>query len=230
MYCVQCGIKLADSERKCPLCNTVVFHPDLEQSDAQPLYPRDKMPVRTSGAKALGGAGIILYCIPLAICFFSDIQANGTVDWFGYVAGALAVLYILFAFPLWFKKPNPVIFAPCGVAATILYLLYINFKTNGHWFLSFALPISGAFGLVVCTVITLLYYLRRGRLYIFGGATMVLGGVLLLTEYLLSVTFHLCFIGWSMYPLAVLILLGGLMIYLAIDRAARETIERKLFF
>ena len=58
---------------------------------------------------------------------------------------------------------------------------------------------------------------------------MALGGTMLLIEYLLDITFGRAFVGWSIYPLAVLILLGGLLIYLAIDRSAREVMERKLF-
>ena len=27
MYCVKCGVELADSQRVCPLCGTRVFHP-----------------------------------------------------------------------------------------------------------------------------------------------------------------------------------------------------------
>ena len=29
MYCIKCGVELADSEKVCPLCGTRVFHPDL---------------------------------------------------------------------------------------------------------------------------------------------------------------------------------------------------------
>lgn len=230
MYCVKCGVKLSDTESKCPLCETTVYHPEIKRPAARPLYPENRMPARKSPAKALGGAGLILYLIPLAVCLFSDLQSNGTLDWFGYVAGALAVAYITFALPLWFKKPNPVIFAPCSLAAIIVYLLYINMKTGGNWFWGFALPVAVGLGLILCAVITLMRYLRRGWLYIIGGAYMALGGMLLLIEYRLSATFSVAFIGWSVYPLLVLVLLGGLLIYLAINRTARETLRRKLFF
>ena len=59
---------------------------------------------------------------------------------------------------------------------------------------------------------------------------MALGAFMLLMEFLMGVTFQLPFIGWSIYPLCVLMLFGGLLIYLAINRSAREIIERKLFF
>jgi hypothetical protein len=34
---------------------------------------------------------------------------------------------------------------------------------------------------------------------------------------------------WSLYPLTALVLLGGMLIFLAICRPARETMERKFF-
>lgn len=230
MYCIKCGVKLADTEKKCPLCNTVVCHPEFENRAERPLYPSNKMPKSSSGAKALNGAVIILFLIPLFVCFAADLCMDGYIGWFGYVAGALILAYIVFALPMWFCKPNPVIFVPCDFAAAGLYLLYINLVTGGTWFLRFALPITAGLCLITCTVVTLLYYLRKGRLYVIGGALMALGAFMLLIEFLMGITFHLRFIGWSVYPLCVLFLFGGLLIYFAINRAARETMERKLFF
>lgn len=230
MYCIKCGVKLADTEKKCPLCNTVVYHPDVQQPQAQPLYPRDRMPKSKASAKSLSGAALILFFIPLLVCFYADLSLDGGLSWFFYVAGALAVAYVAFALPLWFRRPNPVIFVPCSFAAIALYLFYINFATGGSWFLSFALPVVGGLCLITCTVVTLMYYLRKGKLYIVGGAFMALGAFMLLIEFLMDVTFHLRFIGWAIYPLTALFLFGGFLIYLAINRSAREMMERKLFF
>ena len=230
MYCIKCGVKLSDTEKKCPLCNTVVCHPDFEQTAERSLYPSDKMPKSNSGSKALNGAVIILFLIPMLVCFFADRFLDGRIEWFGYVAGALVLSYVAFALPLWFKKPNPVIFVPCNFATTALYLLYINLVTGGSWFLSFAFPVVGGICLITCTVVTLMYYLHKGRLYILGGAFMALGAFMLLVEFLMKMTFDLHFIGWSIYPSVVLFLFGGLIIYFAINSVAREMIERKLFF
>lgn len=230
MYCVKCGVQLADTERKCPLCNTVVCHPDFVNVAERPLYPGNKMPKSSSGSKALNGAMIILLLIPLFVCFVADLRLDGRLEWFGYVAGALLLTYIVCALPMWFRKPNPVIFVPCDFVAIGAYLLYINLATGGTWFLSFALPVTAGLCLITCAVVTLMYYLRKGRLYILGGAFMALGAFMLLVEFLMGMTFHLQFVGWSVYPLCVLFLLGGLLIYFAIHRAAREAMERKLFF
>lgn len=230
MYCINCGVKLADTEKKCPLCNTTVYHPDISQPIAQPLYPKDKLPKTASGTKALCGAFIIVFLIPLIICFISDLQLNGKLDWFGYVAGAMALAYTALVLPLWFRKPNPVIFVPCNFAAATLYLLYIDLASGGKWFLSFAFPLMGGLCVIITAAVTLLYYLRRGRLYIVGGMFIALGAFMLLVEFLLTLTFSAPFIGWSVYPLVALVALGILLIYFAINASAREMIERKLFF
>lgn len=72
MYCIKCGVKLADTEKKCPLCNTIVSHPEFTQTAERPLYPSNKIPKSNSGSKALNGAIIILFLIPLLVCFFAD--------------------------------------------------------------------------------------------------------------------------------------------------------------
>lgn len=229
MYCANCGVKLADTEKACPLCRTQAYHPAISRPETDPLYPPVKPKASGNGAAALSGALLIVFAIPLLTCLVSDLQ-DGVLSWFFIVGGALALAYVILALPWWFKRPNPVIFVPCDFAAVLAYLLYLNVAMEGDWFLTFALPVAGGLGVVVSTVITLLRYLRGGRLYIFGGAFMALGGMVLLTEMLLTVTFGLPFVSWSFYPLGVLVLLGGLLIYLGINRTAREMMERKLFF
>ena len=230
MYCIKCGVKLADSEKRCPLCDTVVYHPDLARTDGEPIYPKGRMPVRKSGKKALCGAVIILFMIPLVVCLIADLSFDGTLDWFGYLVGALLVTYVTLALPMWFKRPNPTIFIPCDFVAAAIYLLYVSLVTGGEWYLTFALPVTALFCLITSAVVTLLHYLKSGRLYIFGGALMALALAMPLLELLLFVTFDLQFIGWSFYPLAVLMIIGGLLIYLGINRTAREILARKLFF
>ncbi len=230
MYCVKCGVKLADSEKNCPLCNTEVYHPDIIRTEAEGLYPKNKYPAPYKNAhlpQIIVTAVSLLAVLTVLLC---DLQFSGGVTWSGYVMGALMLTYICIVLPSWFKDPNPVIFTPCAFAAIGLYLMYINIAMQGDWFLSFALPITGGICLIVTAVVTLLRYVRRGRLYIFGGAILALGAFMLLVEFLMSITFEgVKFIGWSFYPLMALALLGGLLIFLAIYRPARETMERKFF-
>ena len=230
MYCIHCGVKLADTEAQCPLCQTRVFHPDLPRPEAEELYPRQQYPAANRHSLLPQAIVSFLLFLPMFIALLCDLQLSGSVSWSGYVIGALLVSYVSIVLPAWFQRPNPVIFVPCAFAAVACYLLYINLATGGGWFLSFAFPLTGGVGLIVTAVVTLVRYLRRGKLYIFGGAFIAMGGLMLLTEFLLNYTFRIPkFIGWSLYPLVTLVLLGAFLIFLAICRPARQTMERKLF-
>ncbi len=230
MYCIKCGAKLEKSEAVCPLCNMQVYHPDIEIEAEKQLFPYGKMPEMKHRSNAFNGALIIMFFVPIVVSFLADFQFDGVFEWFGYVFGALLLGYITFALPLWFEKPNPVIFTSCVFIGAIGYLLYINIVTGGNWFLTFAFPVAGGFGVIITAVVTLIHYLKKGKLYIWGGAFMLSGAFLLLIEYLMTITFPISFIGWSLYPLSVFVLVGGLLLFLAINKSAREVMERKLFF
>lgn len=230
MYCVSCGVKLGDGEKSCPLCGTAVFHPDIPMPRGEPLYPADRDPVPQVSSR--GGQIILtaLFLIPLLICLQCDLLVKGGITWSGYVAGALVTGYTVLVLPQWFRKPNPAVFCPVNFLAAGLYLLYINHATGGNWFLSFGLPVTGGIGLICTALVVLLKYLRRGRLYIFGGAIMALGLFMVLVEFLLCITFaSVRFYGWSLYPLTVLLVLGGMLIFLAVNRRAREKMEKRFF-
>lgn len=229
MYCINCGVKLADSEARCPLCGTVPYHPEITRSEGTPLYPKNRYPSTEVKPKAAQAVLLVLFLIPMITTLLIDLRINQMVTWSGYVIGALLLGYVVVLLPWWFRKPNPVIFVPCNFVAIGLYLLYIDLTTGGNWFMSFAFPVVGGLGLIVTAVVTLLRYVRRGQLYIFGGASMAMGAMMLLMEFLIVITFHRGFVGWSIYPLAALMLLGGFLIYLAINHSAREMMERKLF-
>lgn len=228
MYCVKCGVKLADTENKCPLCGTVAYHPEIKRPNAEPLYPTTNPP-KVSHRNAVNGATLIMFFIPMLITFIADVQTDGKVSWFGFVAGALILAYIILALPRWFRNPHPIIFTPCTFAATALYLLYINAVTDGDWFLTFALPITTVAAIIVCNAVTLVCCLKKGKLYVFGGTFMGLGAMMVLIELLIDVTFGVKFFGWSFYPFAVLFLFGCALIFLAINSSARESMERRFF-
>ena len=225
MYCVKCG-----TEKKCPLCGTTVYHPELTQPDVPPLYPNRR--VQEPHIHPWGVLLIItvLFLLPISICLVCDWSFNGQLQWAGFVVGALGILYVMFVLPAWFRHPNPVIFVPSSFAAICVYLLYINCAVDGHWFLSFAFPVTGYLCVLLTAFVTLHRYTRKGALYINGGACLAFGGFMLLLEYLLHINFGLPGIGtWSPYPLIVFTLLGMTLIVIAIVPAFRESLEKKFF-
>ena len=233
MYCIKCGVELADTEKTCPLCATRVFHPDIDRPEVAPAYPLGQGPQPEVSSRGGLVVATALFLLPALITLQCDLHINNTVSWSGFVIGALLLTYVSFVLPFWFQKPNPVVFVPCAFATLGLYLFYIDFATaGGWWFLSFALPVTGFVCLLVTAVVTLCKYVRKGYLYIFGGAFAALGAFFPVMGFLLNLTFRslLKFAFWTLYPATTLILLGGTLIFLAICRPAWETMQRKLFF
>lgn len=231
MYCIQCGVELADTEKRCPLCMTRVYHPEVHQPEAPPLYPQNRFPDASRFSRGLPIFMTAVFGLALFFSLLCDLQLYRTLTWSGYVVGALLTAYVPFVLPAWFRKPNPVIFIPCSFAAVTVYLLYLNFATDGNWFMSFAFPVTGGVALLTTALVTLLKYIPRGRLFIVGGFFASLGAFMMLVEFLLHLTFVNCSTTyWSAYPMTALVLLGGFLIFLGICRPAREAMERKFFF
>ena len=233
MYCVKCGVELADSEKKCPLCGTEVICPGEEKREiSPPPYPPYPGAVR-EGVSRNGVLFVltVLFLLPFCLCLICDIKINGGVVWSGYASGGILLIYVMSVLPVWFRRPNPVIFVPIDFAAIGLYLLYIDLVTKGGWFLSFAFPVTGAIGLLLTAVVALVRYVHAGYLYIFGGALLLSGGLAVLIEFLINVTFgiHKALL-WSIYPLAAGVILGGMLLVIAICKPLRKSLHRKFFF
>lgn len=231
MYCIKCGVELADSEKACPLCGTVVFHPDLPQPEGKPLYPTEGAHKATASRVGWMFVLSMLFVLALAVCLWTDWGVNGRLIWSDYVIAGVMLFYVIFFLPRWFPKPNPVIFMPIDFAATILFLLYINCATGGHWFLSFAFPVAGGIGVILSAATALMYYLKRGRLFVIGGTVMALGAFCILLEFLLNITFLPdASLFWSFYPAVSGGVIGFAAMIVAANRPMREWLHKKLFF
>ncbi len=225
MYCVKCGVELADSERKCPLCSTPVYLPEFEGEPDRP-YPKFEKP------EPVNPRGIIfiitfVFFIGAIISFLCDYNLNFKLSWSGYVLGGIITVYTALILPGWFKRYNPAIFVPVDFAVAGVYLLYINYAVGGDWFFTFALPITAAGTIIVSSITILSYYIKRGYLYIWGGAFIAAGLFSPIMEYLANITF----LGyynprWGIYPMIALTLIGIMLIVIAIVRPLRESLCR----
>lgn len=230
MYCIKCGVELADTEKSCPLCGTAVYHPELAQKAVIPNYPPYRKPhsrINRRGLLFLISMFYLMLAIQLVVC---EVSIFEELNWSLYAIGGLAVSYVVILLPMWFSRPNPVIFVPCDFAASALYLLFINEFTGGDWFVTFALPIIFWAALIVTAVIALSHYIGRGYFLIFGGASVLTGIFIVMIEILLHLTFSLSkFYFWSVYPLIAFGLLGVALIIIGLCRPLRESIAKKIF-
>ena len=229
MYCIKCGVELADTEKHCPLCKTEVFHPELTQKEATPTYPPYRKTKRRINRRGVLFSISLIYLMLISQLFVCEYTIVQDVHWSLYAVGGLLLSYIAIILPMWFYRPNPTIFVPCNFIAAIVYLWFINELSGGEWFLTFACPITLTAGILVTAVIALTHYLNKGYLFIFGGASVLSGAWLVLIEILLIKTFSVKTYYWSAYPLIGFELLGIALIIIGICRPLREALTKRFF-
>lgn len=227
MFCVKCGVELADSENKCPLCNTPVYYPENARGELKfPEYKNTREPIN---ARGLSFVISFLAVIAAVICVICNITVSGELSWSIYAVSALALAYVIFVLPSWFRHPSVAVFVPTDCGAVAIFVGILAAVMRADWYFSFALPVIAFLTLIVSGVSILSYYLRRGYLYIWGGASILLGVFLPILELLLHLNFKIeGNFHWSFYPCTALILIGIMLIVIAIVKPFRESL-RKIF-
>lgn len=232
MYCVKCGVKLAEGEKVCPLCGTPLWDPDgiCEKTGGDKNYP-DNMPRHYNDLNIpalffITALSVITIIVEIGLC----LKLYGGIAWSGYVAGGVALFYITFVLPRWFRRPKAVIFVPVAHAAAMLYVLYICLKTGGKWFLPFAFPVIGISALASTAMICMIKYIRKGRVFIFGGFLIFLGGFTLLLEFFMHIAFGTPMFNWSLFTMAGLGSAGLLLLIAGTIKPLRRAIEKVFFF
>ena len=122
------------------------------------------------------------------------------------------------------------IFVPADHVALALYALYICLATSGHWFLSFAFPVIGISCLLSTGMICLLKYVRRGRIFIFGGFLILMGGCTMLVEFFEHITFGTQMFRWSLYSISGFAAVGLFLLAAGTVRPLRRALEKRFFF
>ena len=98
-YCVNCGVKLETSLKKCPLCNTPVINPNEQQPikpASRPPFPADRGQMEVVKRKDLA---ILIFVTLSAIALVSGMLNlfvfNTTNLWSLYVIGGCLLLYVI---------------------------------------------------------------------------------------------------------------------------------------
>ncbi len=231
MYCARCGIKLAQSERACPLCHLVAFHPDLLAQTADRPYP-DTVRQRPRVARTAGA--VLLTAIVFVVLIFTlvcNLKLTGNVSWWKYVSVSMGLMYFIWILPMWFAPIPKEILTFFDFIAVGGFLSLVNLFAKTDWFLSFAFPTLGFLALLVFAVWMLIKYIPKCLFFTIGGAFVGLGAFMLLLEFLMDYTFRLPYgFQWSLYVLTAMCLFGGVFLLIGFCRPLRQALSKKLFF
>lgn len=228
MYCVKCGVKLADGTARCPLCQTPVWDPDSLAPAPAPYSDRLPAPPKSRRYPILAFLTALLAAVSLTTLIYC-LNNYHRADWSGYVMLGCALFYFAVLFPFWFERREPLIFVPLAFGLICGYLLYICLYTGGRWFLSFAFPVTMLAGALTTASVALLRFGKRRRLLKIGSLLVVFGCSAMLVELFQCITFGGKMFAWSLYPVCSFSLVGLFLILCGLIPPWREYLEKKLF-
>lgn len=231
-YCIKCGVKLEDSEKKCPLCSTVVYHPDIKQPEnAVPPYPEEHtLLLRQMNKKYKILIISIIIFIPTLLTLICDYKINSEFVWSDIVVSSVCFLYCLIFIPLIFPKKDTLLYLGIDYSALAVFQWYLSYTTGGSWFLPFAFPLICSIALITISAILIKRFTRTSYLFVFAFVFILTGADCVLTEFLINKTFfNKTDFLWSFYPCITFIAVGVILLLINRNKKVKEEITRKFF-
>ena len=162
-YCVNCGVELDKSAKKCALCSAPVINPmETGQTVSSPAPYPDKV-VLPLGVRRRYVAFIIsmVVLIPNIVCGIINFLFFFFFVWAVYVIASSALAWVLFVQSFLWKKIHPysLIAIDALAAGSYIYVFYAVGNEKG-WFYQVAMPM-----LLLLEVMLLgsAYWLRRKK-------------------------------------------------------------------
>ncbi|MHB1483047.1 MAG: DUF6320 domain-containing protein [Saccharofermentanales bacterium] len=235
-YCVNCGVELEATEKKCVLCGCEVVNPSCQQTvptDKARPYP-NRIDEMTKKENRRFSAFILtsLFILPALICFFLNILYFNQILWSIYVIGAFAFLWTCIVIPLINKKMNLVVLLFFDFIAAALYLYVINIMLSDiNWFFPLAFPVL----LILWVFLEIIVFLSQ-RNIITGFNIPALGfiyiGLLCLAiDIILNLFLKLGFmVSWSVFVMIPAFVLAIIFNFIEKKKNIKEELIKRFHF
>lgn len=181
-YCVNCGVELDKSAKKCVLCNTPVYNPK-ENVPLDAPTPFSQTPIEIHSSVKVKFTAIIIsfiILIPNIVCMLLNLFLQPDYLWFIYVSATSFLVWVTFVFPFITPKRKPYLMWAFDSLATALYIFVfyaLNSKDEG-WYYAIAIPTIAITS--ACAFYFIHWYRQRARhwtskvLHIFVDITIIL--------------------------------------------------------
>ena len=181
-YCVNCGVELDKSAKKCVLCNTPVYNPK-ENVPLDAPTPFSQTPIEIHSSVKVKFTAIIIsfiILIPNIICMLLNLFLQPDYLWFIYVLATSFLVWVTFVFPFITPKRKPYLMWAFDSLATALYI-FVFYALNSNdegWYYAIAIPAIAITS--ACAFYFIHWYRQRARhwtskvLHIFVDITIIL--------------------------------------------------------
>lgn len=226
-YCVNCGVKLAKSEKKCPLCATPVINPNKEIEDYEPAYPSKIETFQTLNFKYLAKFIILILIILASITVICDFIIFKTISWSIYVICSALYLSCHLSFLL---NKNIYLSLTIELISSELFIFVIALLNNGlHWYLYLVLPFIFIVWLyaMLCTYLMKKKnnFLRRISICLMFSALalgVIEGGIDLYNNGVMYFT-------WSIYASIPILIISTLIFIVSYNKKLTDEIKQRMF-
>lgn len=152
-YCVNCGVELDASAKKCALCGTKIINPNTDESEPEvTVSPFSDLAHIPAGVKTRFVAALIslIMSVPNMVCLLVNITLFSESFWSAHILALSLLLWIVFVLPL-FKKQHRTYFmwAFDSLAVGLYTYFLMAYCELSHYFFTCALPIIGFISLSV---------------------------------------------------------------------------------
>ena len=162
MFCPECGAQIPEGG-VCPNCNNAapetVSAEKVKKGEKKTKLKRKKFGDISFGSKNYAAILSAVLVFPAALSVALDLSIHRDENyWFGYVVGALAVVWVCLVLPA-LKVFHPAVNTLISFAAVMAYVSFIMYKT-GHleWVYEKALPLFVLFAAFVAIDLLLISY------------------------------------------------------------------------
>ena len=99
-YCVNCGVELERSLKKCPLCGVAVLNPlEKDAPEETPAFPQSRDELKKKDRTFWVGFFSIVYLVPIVTCVVCNLLFNPHSPWSAFVAAGILMLWVFTTSP-----------------------------------------------------------------------------------------------------------------------------------
>ena len=231
-YCVNCGVELDTNLKKCPLCNTPVYFPQMQKEDKAPTFPKRRGEVEPVNRKDMIIFISGLFFSIMLTCTLLNVLVFDHVWWSIPVVGGCFTIWIFFIAAVVMNKISiyGMIFA--DMAAMFSYMFMISLLVdNQKWLYHIAAPIIFIIFLqweiVVLLSKKLPFSIWVGALYFFSMIAITCVSVEIILDLFFTAKVYL---SWSAIVLTVCVVILVMIILVLMMGRLRSNINRRLHF
>lgn len=231
-YCVNCGVELEASLKRCPLCGTEVINPNersVPDPAALPFPSKVELLERRAARRFFTVMATLMLLIPPIVCLICDVLGAGAITWSAYVIGATAMAYVYVLVPFAAEKPHPWLCLALDCAVTLLFLYAIAAHSAGDWFLPLALPLTLSAAAALAAAL-LLFRKCRAKFVRLAGLLAAAGLLCAAIDLTVSLyTGRSPVLYWSLFVLAPCLILALVSLVLNKRVQFKEEMRRRFF-